>query len=303
MNDEKSYPNGEWTPLQAHASGRNYFRGEWEGAPVLLADFGEDHDGRDRFVAVTGLLEANGITVPRLIHVPDGASWLIEEYAEGRLCSSGRWSGALEDQVLEFARAIGGIKAEQWPHGAPPLLSLDVARLRFELGFFEMHFLGGLLNSPAPPEAHAAFSELAASVAEAPFQMAHRDYHSENLLVKSGGGMLVLDYQDALLAPRCYDLASLAVDGYRAVPSAFQARCASLCAERSGAERVEFERCALQRSLKALGTFGYQITRRKRSRYLASVRLTLGHALKYLRSAPVPLDFLEPLLVQAKEVF
>ncbi len=303
MKDDKNHPPGKWVPLQAHASGRDYFRGEWEGAPALLADFGEDRDGRDRFVAVTGLLESKGITVPRLLCAPDGASWLVEEFAEGRLCSSGRWSSALEDQVLEFACAIGEITAEQWPQAAPPLLSLDVARLRFELGFFEMHFLGGLLNSPPPPEAHAALSELAASVAEAPFQMAHRDYHSENLLVRSGGGLLVLDYQDALLAPRCYDLASLAVDGYRPVPAAFQARCASLCADRRGAQREEFERCALQRALKALGTFGYQITRRKRSRYLASVRFTLGHALKYLKSAPIPLDSLEPLLAQAREVF
>ncbi len=289
--------------MTAHASGRDYYRGSWETRPALLADFGEDQDGRDRFIAVTGLFQKHGIPVPHIFHSPPNASWLVEEFAEGRLCSSGRWSAPLEEQILELACRIGGISSGEWLEGAPPLLALDVARLRFELGFFEMHFLGGLLNAPRPPEVHAALCELAASVAEAPLRLAHRDYHSENLLVQSGRGLLVLDYQDALLAPRCYDLASLAVDGYRSVPGAFQARCASLCAQTAGATAEEFERCALQRALKALGTFGYQITRRKRSRYLACVRLTLGHALKYLRSAPIPLDSLEPFLAQAREVF
>ncbi|MCI4398652.1 MAG: phosphotransferase [Acidobacteria bacterium] len=303
MENQPNYPPGPWTPLEAHASGRAYFRGEWEAEPALLADFGEDQDGRDRFVAVTSLFHGHAIPVPRIFQAPPGVPWLVEEFVEGRLCSSGRWSAPLEDQVLDLACRISEIPAERWPESAPPLLSLDVARLRFELGFFEMHFLEGLLNAPPPPEVHAALCELAASVAEAPMRLAHRDYHSENLLVKSGSGLIVLDYQDALLAPRCYDLASLAVDGYRSVPGAFQARCASLCAQRFGATSEEFERCALQRALKALGTFGYQITRRKRSRYLASVRLTLGHALKYLKSAPIPLDSLEPFLTQAREVF
>jgi len=61
------------------------------------------------------------------------------------------------------------------------------------------------------------FSDLSAHFSAQPAYFTHRDYHSRNLMVQdSPGGMnlRVIDFQDALMGPAEYDLASLLRDSY-----------------------------------------------------------------------------------------
>ena len=104
-----------------------------------------------------------------------------------------------------------------------------------------------------------------------------------------------MDFQDLLLAPRCYDAASLAVDAYRRVPDGFFARCRRSCEERFGCSAEEFAKTALQRALKALGTFGYQVTRRKQARYLRAARQCIPRAASLVREGPRELGQLEEI--------
>lgn len=293
-----AYPQGPWTPLAAHASTRRYFRGQWQGVPALLADFGEDADGRERFVAAAAVLRAQGIPVPELLEVPQGEPWLIEAFVEGPAASKIRWTRDLEGAALELAAAFGALDLSGWPP-ALPLHRLDVDRLRFELAFFDLHFLQGLLNLPADGDRAAGLAALAEAVALFPAAPAHRDFHSDNLLWTGGAHLVVLDFQDLLLAPRCYDAASLAVDAYRHVPSGFVARCARACEARFGCPGEEFSLTALQRSLKALGTFGYQVTRRKQPRYLTAARSAVPGAAALLRSGPEALRGLSRALEES----
>jgi aminoglycoside/choline kinase family phosphotransferase len=55
------------------------------------------------------------------------------------------------------------------------------------------------------------FARIARRLESQPPCLSHRDYHSWNLMVHSGE-VVVLDFQDALLAPLQYDLASLLND-------------------------------------------------------------------------------------------
>lgn len=285
---ESRFPEGAWAPLEAHASTRTYYTGLWRGRPAVLADFGEDRDGRERFAAAAVLLRGQGLPVPELLEVPPGESWLVQGFVEGVPASKVRWSRDLEGEALALAAAFGALDLSGWPPELP-LHRLDGDRLRFELAFFDLHFLQGLLNLPAEGERAAALGALADAVAAYPTAPAHRDFHSENLIWRPRSPLVVVDFQDLLLAPRCYDAASLAVDAYRHVPSGFYTRCARVCQERFGCEAEEFERTALQRALKALGTFGYQITRRKRARYLSAARSSAPRAASLLREGPAAL--------------
>ena len=56
-----------------------------------------------------------------------------------------------------------------------------------------------------------AFRDMAERLDGLPRVLSHRDYHSWNLMVHDGA-VAVIDFQDALLAPRAYDLASLLND-------------------------------------------------------------------------------------------
>ncbi|MBS1153479.1 MAG: phosphotransferase, partial [Myxococcaceae bacterium] len=59
----------------------------------------------------------------------------------------------------------------------------------------------------------AIFRRLSAQLAAAPKGFTHRDYQSRNLMVKDGE-LVVIDFQDALLGPRQYDLVALLRDSY-----------------------------------------------------------------------------------------
>jgi aminoglycoside/choline kinase family phosphotransferase len=111
-----------------------------------------------------------------------------------------------------------------------------------------------------------------------------------------------VDFQDAMEGPLFYDLASLLNDDYRDVPAAaregaldtfWSAACTSLevsdVAEvpdapgsLPAAARQGLALTAAQRSLKALGTFGYQVSFAGRHEYAVYARRTWRHARRAL---------------------
>ncbi len=93
-----------------------------------------------------------------------------------------------------------------------------------------------------------------------------------------GRELAVIDFQDARLGPASYDLVSLLRDSYLEhdpdfVEEMVQEFC---CGGRDLDLEKEFDLMALQRNLKALGTFGYQISVREKDIYRRYIPLTLG---------------------------
>ncbi len=91
----------------------------------------------------------------------------------------------------------------------------------------------------------------------------HRDYQSRNLLVRPGGGLCWIDFQDALLGPRVYDLVALLNDSYQSFDRAFvEARLDDYAralgplgtGERASLGR-QFDLVTVQRKLKDAGRF------------------------------------------------
>ncbi|MEW5764463.1 MAG: phosphotransferase [Acidobacteriota bacterium] len=288
-----------WTPVAADASARRYFKGEGAGGPVLRAEYGEDRDGLNRYVFLTRLFQSRGIRVPALYEARPEEGVCIVEWIEGEPLSRGRWNPEWESRLVDLALSVAAVPP--W-EGEPDLLALDADRLRFELRFFALHFLEGLLNRPRDPALAAALDGLAEEVASFPRALAHRDFHSENVLASRSGEWVLIDFQDALLAPRCYDAASLACDAYRHPDPAIGRRIEAAWIERTGHPSEEFRRTELQRCLKALGTFGYQVTRRRKVRYLLPARRTAARADHLLRSAPAPLPGLAEALQEAARI-
>ena len=101
------------------------------------------------------------------------------------------------------------------------------------------------------------------------------------------GRLGVIDFQDARLGPDTYDLVSLLRDSYVGLEpddvDALIARFLSLdrgplgFAGDAARFRERFDTMAVQRNLKALGTFGYQASVRRNTAYLGDVPRTLGY--------------------------
>jgi aminoglycoside/choline kinase family phosphotransferase len=92
-------------------------------------------------------------------------------------------------------------------------------RFDFRLYMWEFdHFIeyglrrqGGKIGDGDKTKLRESFEEMARGLAGLPPCLSHRDYHSWNLMVRDGQ-VAVIDFQDALLAPPQYDLASLLND-------------------------------------------------------------------------------------------
>jgi len=112
---------------------------------------------------------------------------------------------------------------------------------------------------------------LAQRIAGWPRVFVHRDYQSRNLMVRAGEGLCWIDFQDALLGPRIYDLVALLNDSYQTFDRSFvEARLDDYARARgmSAAERAEvgreFDLVTVQRKLKDAGRFVF-IDRVKRN--------------------------------------
>ena len=143
-----------------------------------------------------------------------------------------------------------------------PVYSLQ--RLRDELGIFSEWCCEKLLEISAEP-LNEVQSDLIKTIDSQPKVTVHRDYHCRNLLLR-GSEIGIVDFQDALIGPCMYDLASLLYDCYFSLEESeveawfnrFRelARESNIPSIESRSDMIRgLECCALQRQLKAMGIF------------------------------------------------
>ncbi len=256
-------------------------------------------------IDATRLFRAAGLPVPAIVEVDAARGVLrLEDLGDVRLQDA--LAGAPPARRLAWYREavalIHGI------HRATDLarsggyqagrLAFDVEKLGFEMGFFFTHYVEGLRGQPLPPPLAAAFRAeldgLVAWLAARPRVLAHRDYHARNLMVRPGDDarLVMVDHQDARLGPVTYDLASLVYDPYVELTPAEVSTCLEAfvdgAADRAAARAAlaeELDRMALERLLKAVGTYGYQTWVRGTEVYLPYFVPALARARSAARRA------------------
>jgi N-acetylmuramate 1-kinase len=117
--------------------------------------------------------------------------------------------------------------------------------------------------------------------------LCHRDYHSRNLMLHEGR-LYIIDFQDTRMGPDTYDLVSLLRDSYvdftepqvdELIAFFLALRGIGVASSPDAAEfRRRFDLMALQRNLKALGTFGFQTATRNNPVYIQYIPRTLTYA-------------------------
>jgi aminoglycoside/choline kinase family phosphotransferase len=174
------------------------------------------------FLNVHRLLSKIGVKVPVLYgHWEDERILLLEDLGDTALWD--QVQGLAEDQVLTWYRkAIDELLILHTRGTQSGDASCIAFQQRFDakLYLWEFdHFIEwGLEKRPHAKASAAAidtlrrtFGEIASILERCSNCLSHRDYHSWNLMVHDGA-VRVIDFQDALLAPPQYDLASLLND-------------------------------------------------------------------------------------------
>ena len=283
-------------PLTGDASDRRYFRVlSRDDAPFVLAVNAApfDYDALP-FVNVSRLFAAMPVPVPRILgHAADLGVLALEDLGDVTLqahvgaapiqahAALYRQAVAIIDTIQRRGRDLAS--REFIPYG----IAFDVEKLTWEMDYFIKHFVEGYRGATlADAERHALRAECRQFVDELagePRVLCHRDYHSRNLMVHAGH-LHVIDFQDARMGPDTYDLVSLLRDSYVDLPAVVVDEHVAhfLALQGRAREEAEFRRrfdvMALQRNLKALGTFGYQAAVRRNSVYIQYMPRTLRHA-------------------------
>jgi N-acetylmuramate 1-kinase len=259
---------GDWKALEAHASTKKFFKGNYKGEPALLICFEGGSEEKDRFANITAFLLSRGIPVPEIIHNPDEPC-IITRFIDGRLFSKIHQPADHFERIINSALLFRRIDLSGMPEEFK-VNRLDLDRLKYEMDFFFLHFCESFLNEKPDERLRQAIFSLAEEVSRFPAAFAHRDYHSENIIILRDS-LFIVDYQDALPAPRAYDLASLYVDGYREPKDREKSRILEFAEAELDISHSELRKTALQRAVKALGTFGYQVVHRKKAKYFESM--------------------------------
>jgi N-acetylmuramate 1-kinase len=288
-------------PLTGDASDRRYFRVlSGDDAPAVLAVYAAPFDYATLpFVNVSELLASIPVPVPRIVdQAADLGVLALEDLGDVTL-QAHVGAAPAEAHAARYRQAAALIEALQRrgaeladPRFLPYSVAFDEAKLTWELDFFVKHFLeayrGVRFDAGEREALRDEFSNLARELAAEPRVLCHRDYHSRNLML-TNGRLYMIDFQDARMGPDTYDLASLLRDSYvdisRETVDELIAYFLALKgrAGREKAFRRRFDLMALQRNLKALGTFGYQTTARGNPVYIQYMARTLRYVGENLR--------------------
>ncbi len=298
-----------WEPMTGGASARRYFRAKVAGVNVVamyVPDGAKPEEiakgggapARWPFLEVRDLLASRGIDVP-VVYAEDMASgWvLLEDLGDDTLAV---FLGSRPDTkealyvraVADLARAQGAL-ASLDPGSVVASRAFDEDLLLWELHHFREWALEAR-GVTLEPDDRALFDgvvqRLARGIAGGPRVFVHRDYQSRNLMVRRSPdgtwrSLCWIDFQDALLGPRVYDLVALLNDSYQTFNRAFVEARLDEFAGAQGLDAAgraslgrEFDRVTVQRKLKDAGRFVFIDRVKRNPSFLKFVEPTIAKA-------------------------
>lgn len=274
-------------PLAGDAGARQYWRGTHPqlGTAVVVLHPLDADDSYFEFRALQAYLDPL-LRVPTILQCDDADRCLLVEdlgdfTLEQRLV-------AYPEEELVWARQAGWLLATlAGPltlgapgHGFFMQRAFDQAKFTFEWEHCRANFFRDFLQKDPPRWLDRMMEEAHASLETRACFFAHRDFHVRNLMVH-GDRLVVIDFQDARRGAATYDLASILYDGYwdwsREAGRALVEPLQQELGWNREALQEELNLSALQRNLKILGTYGYQLVHRKKAQFAAAIPRTLRH--------------------------
>ena len=284
-------PEHRFAMIAGDASNRRYFRLALGSQTYMVAEAPPDSEKNAEFVEIQALLTNAGVRVPVLYAVDIERGYLLLEDLGDRVL----WPELTQDSVgAHYSRAFQTLqKMAAVDMTARPAPAYDRELLTEELSRFDRWFAESLLGytpNDSERELIAKFGNLLIdSALEQPKVLVHRDFHSRNLMLQAEDELAVIDFQDAVLGPVTYDLASLLKDCYICWPPEqvkhwaleYKSKSASPEHTLENITDTQFLRwldwMGLQRHIKVLGTFARLYLRDGKSSYLDDLPLVIHY--------------------------
>ena len=282
------------TPIEKGGSSRFFFRvrsGSGDSA-ILVRDLGEKEENR-HYAALAGFLSGHGVPVPKVLGASEeeGLLWL-EDLGEQDLWASRNESWDVRrphyESVLRGISLLHRIPCgDDDVKGLHLQLAFDERLYLWEQEYFVNHCLGDIFGISESVRSmfftSGAMQRLAVGLAALPRQLVHRDFQSQNILIRNGEAAFI-DFQGMRPGLAQYDLASLLCDPYVEISAEERDHLLAYyktILRKDGTEvGDEFDRvfwqCAAQRLMQALGAYGFLSIHRGKPAFRAHVAPALA---------------------------
>ncbi len=322
--DKRDVQRGNWltevfgsdfriAPLAGDASFRRYFRVEAASVSYVLMDAPPEHEDVEPFLTVRSWFEGDGIRVSKLFASDIAQGFLLLEDFGDETWATFRTRGGEMSPLFEDALAQLQLLQKSDPNISLPLF--DVARMRRECDLYLDWYLPKVAGYEPTRSEREMFQEALLStlqqLSDLPRVPVHLDYHSRNLMLPGSALPLgMIDYQDAVMGPVTYDLASLLYDCYQDYPESERQRWSRYFFEQlPEALRGHFDGfeswhkalrlTALQRHIKAIGIFSRLAHRDGKRQFLDEIPLTRKHLLEEMEVLGMGRDHFSLLYVES----
>lgn len=335
--DKAGYQNADRAFLTGDASARQYELITCEGAPVrILMDAPAQADGPPvrnglpysriahlaedvtAFVGVAEILQRRGFIAPEILasHCAEGLllishlghhtvlddhnAPILERYQAAAECLAAMHQQSWPDQIgFTDSRGIDYIHTIPAYDESAMLIEADLL-----LDWYLPHATKTVVTEDLRAQYHNAWRQVLAHLAHAEQSLVMRDFHSPNIIWRGEAKGLerigLIDFQDALMGPAAYDMASLAQDArVDMTPEGEKAIIEAYCLARRQTPdhgfdeqnfRTAYAIMAAQRAAKILGIFIRLDQRDGKPHYLKHLprmRRYFGSAIAHQALAPV----------------
>lgn len=274
--------------IAGDASNRRYERlTRTDGETAILMDApAEKGEDTRPFVRITEFLRKAGLSAPQ-IYAQDNANGflLLEDLGDDLFAHIVARSPAMERPLYQAATDV---LLHLHRFDPPDLIRCDARMMTDMIALAFTWYQRSVLDytdDAAQTEFQGMFHDILKPLNAGTDVMIQRDYHAENLLwlpERSGVARVgLLDYQDALIGHRAYDLVSILQDARRDVSPDTAAEMIARYADAADFAHSEFQAdyaiLGLQRNLRILGIFTRLSLEKGKPHYVDFIPRVWGH--------------------------
>ncbi|MEP0390769.1 MAG: phosphotransferase [Erythrobacter sp.] len=265
-------------PIPGDASFRRYFRLRREsGETAMLMHAPPPEEDPAPFLDVAAWLCEHGQRAPAILSADKGKGWVLtEDFGDDRMRE---WLDARpQDENAAYDAAVDALVAlHREPAG--PFAAYDMPTYLRETALLTQWYCPAQSLDVDAAGYDAAWEEVLAPMIKRQSNgiSVLRDYHAENIMLLGGRPTApqgLIDFQDALVGHRAYDLVSLLQDARRDVPLELEEAMLARYIAASDADehfRADYARLGAQRNAKIVGIFTRLAKRDGKPRYLAMI--------------------------------
>lgn len=292
--------------LAGDASVRRYYRVSQNHQSWVLMRWEPFDPSNYPFLSVLNHFAKNSIRVPRVIGMDERLGLVLLEDLGDLTLERKFWESQNQEASLSFYKQAVDELVKIHFHSTLDRsectafhIRFDVEKFLWEMKYGQDNLLSGVCKFQFSEKLNADLTSVFIDICERldrePKFIAHRDYHSRNLMIKLNE-MRVIDFQDARLGPIQYDLVSLLRDSYvnlndqmcHILTEDYLQKANSFLPDDFSREHFDriYELQTIQRCFKACGSFSSFYNHRNDTRYLKYISHTLRKVLKSLEHFP-----------------